>query len=813
VFKNYITIALRHLMRNRLYSLINIVGLAVGLAGCILILLYVQDELSYGTNWEKSDRIAVLNSKFSYSEDRIDDFSGAAGPFKKALTEYFPEEIKRATRFYHRYPVLFIDGKVTDQQVMWTDKETADMFDFDVLAGDMARTFTDTRSLALSKTVALKLFGSEDIIGRVLTLEMGDQREDYKIGAVYKDLPHNAILDLPAIALFDQTSAFPGYSSNWWNIQAATYFELHDGVPLSLLNGRFEEFVNTTVPKGFFPDVEKTTGLLTQSAMALEDIRLYGRNGTVQTVILMSAIAALILIIASINFINLSTARASQRAREVALRKSLGASRSNLIIQFLGESILMATTALVIGLVLVELALPIFGNFVSKDLVLDYSNTSAVAAIIGLIIAVGIFGGLYPAYLLSGFRPAETLKSNQSSETHGSRTVRSTLVVIQFAISIALIIASALIYIQRSYALNLDPGFNQQNLLVIQYLFRGDTGENREVLKERVLGLPGVTSAAFSRSTPPSGAGNPATFEVLDQNKKVTLPWQEVENDYFSVYQIPLIEGRLFLPNYATSVSQRLAALPNGVAADANLLLNESAAALLGYSPAKEALGKTLTTQDIGRRPMTFTVVGIVGDTRFSSTRRQSPPQFYTASPTQSNLTLRFTGNSEDITAALETLWQDLYPEVPLYSYFVEDAMKKAFDGDAKASTSLTLFSSLAILIACLGLYGLAAFTAEQRTKEIGLRKVLGAGVLDITRLLVWQFSKPVLLANLIAWPVAIWAMLQWLEEFAYRVDGLILLPLCLGAGVTALLIAWLTVGGNAARVARENPIKSLRHE
>jgi len=812
MFRNYLVTALRNLLRHKLYSAINIVGLAVGLAACILMMLYVQHEVSYDTHWSKSDRIVQLNSRFSYSADRVDTFAGAASGFKQALPTYFPEEIKRATRFYTVFPNLFFDGKVTDQQVMWTDRETLDMFDFDTLAGDMAQVFADNRSLALSETVVQKLFGHSDLIGQVITVELGSRREDFKIAAIYRDLPKNSVMAMPAIAMYDQTGSFPGFGNNWWNIQAATYFELQDGVALSLLDGRFDAFVDAQVPAGFFSEVEKPSDLLSLSTVALEDVRLHGLEGTAETVTLIFAIAVLVLFIASINFINLSTAKGSQRAREVALRKSLGASRTNLMVQFLGESILMAFAALVFGLFFVEMALPAFGDFVLKDLTLDYRDVSLILMSSGFMLLVGLIGGLYPAYLLSSYRPVETLKANKSTEADGPRRVRSALVVIQFTISIVLIVAASFIFIQRAYAINLDPGFNQKNLLTIQYLFRGDTNTNRGVLKERAMNLPGVTSATFSKNSPPYGAGNPTTFELPGREGSVTLPWQSQDSDYFDVYEIPLIAGQTFLPGYAKNIDEKIANLPKGAEIEVDLLLNESAVELLGLGSAEEALGQTLKTNDFGR-PFVFSVIGVVGDTRFNSSREKSPPQFYTHTQTASRLTLRYSAPAVQVISEVVTMWKDLYPEVPLYYYFVDDAMQEAFSDEARASVLLSLFSGLAILIACLGLYGLAAFSTERRTKEVGVRKVMGAGIIDITFLFIWQFARPVLWANLIAWPIAVWVMLRWLEEFPYRIDAWVLLPLCLGAGVFALLVAWITVGGNAAKVARSNPIHALRYE
>ncbi len=807
---NYLKTAWRHIIKNRLYSVINVLGLAIGLAACMLISLYVQFEMSYDSHWSNSGQLAQINSRFDYGS-RVEEYRESAGPFKHMLTEAFPDEIEQATRFYTIYPVVFANDKVTDQQVIWTDPETLSMFDFTLISGNMEDVFNDHNTIALSNTVAQNIFGSSDIVDAVITLEIGSRREDFKIGAVYEDLPQNTALTMPAIALFDEASSFTGYSDSWWNIRGQTFIKLSNSASLAVINDRLDTVVDSVIPHDFFTDAEKPTDLLTISAIAIKDIHLFGINGNAEIVALMALIAFLILIIASINFINLSTAKGSQRAREVALRKTLGAKRKNLIIQFLGESILMVFSALIFGLFFLEVSLPTFNDFIGKSLILDYTNSTAILAVFCLVIIVGLLGGLYPAYILSGYRPVETLKST-ASESNGPKHLRTGLVVVQFTISIVLIVAASLIYLQRNYAINLNPGFNQENLLTIQYLFRGDTASNRQILKDRIVNMPGVTGATFSANTPPYGAGRPTSFTLPDSNQTITLPWQDQDSDYFSVYQIPMVAGRAFSDTYAQNIENRLSQMPEGAEANADMLVNESAVKLLGFNSPEEALGKTLKTNDLGR-PFSFTIIGVVGNTRFNSIRSEAPPQFYTPSLSHISLTLRFNTSPDQIASDLKTLWQELYPEVPLYYYFVEDAMRESFDAEIRISKLLSTFSALAVMIACLGLYGLAAHNTDRRSKEVGMRKVVGADIRDILNLFLWQFAKPVLIANILAWPLAAWIMISWLEGFPYRIDAWVILPLCAGAGIFALATAWITVGGHVIRIAKQNPVHALKYE
>ncbi|WP_262690768.1 ABC transporter permease [Kordiimonas aestuarii] len=827
MFQNYINVALRNLFKHKLYSAINIIGLAVGLAACIMIMLFVRDELSYDKHWSNADSIYRLNTTFSPPGREPFVTVMAQGPTKAALKNYFPEEVGAVTRFNGMRVIMQKNNDIFSESLMWTDPETVDIFDFDVVAGDLRQTLNDNASLAINETFARKYFGDADPIGETVTLSVWSLKRDYRIGAVYKDLPHNTVLEFQGMAMIDETDfADQGWEfAEWFSVNNYVYFTLKDGASIETINSRLNAFADQHIQVPASVEGGKASDYVAYSTQPITRIQLdpagardgeMKPTGNMTTVLTFSAIAGLILLIACINFMNLATAKSTQRAREVALRKVLGAKRRQLVIQFLGESVLVALIGLVFGVVLVETLLPAFNDFVDKQLVFNYLDGMTLGILFGLIVIVGMLGGVYPALILSGFRPASVLKANKSAESSGSARLRSVLVVMQFAISIALIVSTGVVYGQKIYATNMDPGFNKDNLLVVRNTGRSGAVDKREAFKEQVKRLPGVTSAAFSSDSPSSGN---------ESNSMVVIPEEEgerseligvyrVDYEFFDTYQIDFLAGRPYSRAHALDV------MPNGFTAEegallqGNLIVNEAALRRFGFASPQSAIGRVVKSSVGNGRSAEFTIVGVVRDIKFQSLREKMRPEMYQLAEFGfSNLNVRFDGTATEIVSQIESIWKSMISTVPFGYDYVDEVMAREFRAEENQSILLAIFAGLAVVIACLGLYGLASFTAERRTKEIGIRKVMGATVFDIVRLLLWQFSKPVLLANLVAWPVAAYGMLSWLEGFPYRIDNWVLVPLCLLAGGIALAIAWATVGGNAARVARSNPIDALRYE
>ena len=821
--KNFLSVAFRNLIKHKLYSIINILGLSVGLAACLMILIFVRDELSYDTQWEKTDRIARIH--LTLAPPGRDPFVMVMTPgtAKHALDQYFETEIIRSTRFLPVSPIISVGGKILEDDVIWTDPETADMFDLDVIDGDLSLSLQSTNTIALSDVMAQKLFGHTDVLGEVMTMTNSGVTRDYQVTALYR-APTRSTLQLPALVKIDESdfAVDSHFFENWFSVNHLTFVELAEGVSAETLNARIDNWARAVVPFEPTADLKDVTDIAQYSVMALKDLRLQsqgigemvpGGNGT--TVLIFSAIAVLILAIACINFMNLATAKSTQRAREVALKKLYGAGRRKLMLQFLGESFLITGLALILSLVVVELILPAYSDFLGKPLSLDLGNISILAMIFTLVVFVGLFSGMYPAIVLSGYRPARVLRSNKSGEHAGSVQFRNVLVVAQFTISIGLIIATTIVYGQRIYATNFDPGFDRENIIVVENLARKGAREVKDVLRDQIAEQPGVIAASLLTNTPANGSESNTSIEIPGRpsDESILIGQQQMDSYFYDVFKVDVIAGRGLSKDVASDLMPDFGVYGEGDTVQVNALVNETALRIMGLPAREEALGKVFISGFGGAR-LEHTIVGVMPDTHYQSMRRVIRPEMYRMRPEfYTNIAVRFVGDPAPVLAAIEALWRETVNTVPFQYHFVDEAMAEEFTEEAATGTLLAFFAGLAVFVACLGLYGLASFTAERRTKEIGVRKVLGAKIIDIVRLLVWQFSKPVLLANLIAWPLAAWGMLTWLEAFPYRLDAWLLLPVSAAAGLLALLIAWITVGGNAAHVARSKPIEALRYE
>jgi putative ABC transport system permease protein len=541
-----------------------------------------------------------------------------------------------------------------------------------------------------------------------------------------------------------------------------------------------------------------------------------------RTILTFTIIAFLILAMACVNFTNLATARASQRAREVALRKVLGANRKQLMTQFMAESVLIAGIAMLFALALVELVLPPLSNFLDADLEMNYFGMSGMLLpIVLLTLIVGAAGGVYPAFYLSRFQPAQVLKANKSSaEAAGSGRLRNALVIGQFAVSIGLIICTAVVYAQTVYARTADPGYRRDGLIQVENLGRRQLLERSDMITEQMKRVPGVISVGRSGIGVATDNNSNSGVQVPGQPEAVTIGNYSVDPGFFQTMGIQLVAGRLFdenrpadridLPFPPTPESQR-ALVARGV----NLVINELAARRMGFRDPASAVGKTVgvTFVEAEYGVVPARIIGVVRDSRFRSIREPIDPIMFSWDTSGAGtLLVRHDGRDpQGVRARLEQAWKRLAPDVPFDGEFSEDRIMELYQAEESRAQVFAGFAALAVIVACLGLFGLAAFTAERRTKEIGIRKVLGARTRDIVRLLAWQFSKPVLIANLIAWPAAWLAMRDWLNDFDTRID-LGPTPFLL-AGLLALAIAIGTIAGHAFRVARANPIHALRYE
>lgn len=828
MFRNYFTAAFNSLWQHKLFSTINITGLAVGLAACILILLYVQNESSYDSQWADPERIHRVNMTFNLPGRAPWRVSRVSARVMPALQGYFADAIEVAGRARPVEAEYRLGDKVFNETVVAVDPAFVDIFAFDQLRGNVENAVGSRSGIALSEEVATRLFGSVDAIGKTVTLTYLRETADYTVSSVYRMPAGNTVLELPAMIYFDDAREGDAEIRSWTLSPTATWFKLRPGADIETLRSRVAAFTDQYVDMsaaGAGPTY-KSSDLLRYDLENIRDIYLdsnfenLATTGNKTTVQAFSVIAALILLVASINFTILSTARATQRAAGVAVRKMAGATRRQLLVQYLGESFFLVFASLLTGLMLVELALPVFEAFLGVSLDFDYGAPQTWLALLLLLLLAGFIGGLYPAVILSGFSPAHIFQAGKSSAARDSFLLRNALVVFQFGISIALMIATAIIYLQVQFISTRDPGFNKDNLAIIDGLYaREEVAQQKQALKQIVAALPAVSNVSLSSYHPM------ATTALARLSSAFTLQGGEgdgrifatafVDENFFRTYETDLVAGR----DYALERDQTaLMFIPGVTAADIGprtVVINESAVAHLGLATSQDALGRVLEVPSaFPGINHTFTIIGVARDSQFYSLRVAARPELYFFHPFFSDvLTVRYRGSPAVIMAELTEAWRSVMGDAELSASFLEQHVALEFAQETKEGYMFVGFSLFSIFIAWLGLYGSAFYTVIRRTKEIGIRKVMGAEISEIVTLLLWQFSKPVLFANIIAWPMALWAMLAWLQRFPFRIDSLLLIPLCALAGVVALSIAWLTVAGNAVRAASTNPVRALCYE
>lgn len=813
-------------MRHRLFSSINVLGLAIGLAAVTLIALYVRYENSYDSFWKNSDNIYRLHT--TYNQPGIAPQNWATTPplLKPALEKDFPL-IDHSSRLIRVFPTINYQEDYYQEEVSLADPEILEIFEFDLVSGNLEAALNNPRNMTVSNSMAKRMFGNSDPIGKILTLTFSDFTNDYTVAAVIEDIPHNSMVDfdimLPLVeAEWEDTEVF---RYGWASFGGPTYFTLNEGENLDDLKDQLPEFIDRNyIAFREYEDL-RTSDIISLIPLNIQNVHLqsgatYERRpiGDNLNIVIFSIISLSILFIASINYMNLSTARATQRAREVSVRKTVGASRLNLITQFLAESIFITMVSLVIAMCIVEVVLPLYNDLLGINITFNYSASEGVL-LASVAVMVGILGGIYPAFVLSSFRPALVLKSNQSPVDANSLNIRTTLVVLQFAISICLFVSTAVVFSQINYVKTEELGFDQENLLIINAFRRDAVNSKAELLLTEIERLPTVTDVSTSNFMPA-----PRSSEVrslwTDQNEGsngVRINSSYVGYDYFKTYDIRLIEGREYERNRDFNMPS-YDEIRLGNSNVISVVVNEAAVNHFGYGPVQDAIGKIIYQ----RGPMEgdlrlyreFEIIGVIPDVRIENMKKQVRPEvFFLDTNRTGAISIRFAGDPREVVKEINEIWTREVPTVELNYEFAEERMINEYIKELNELNMFTAFSGLAIFIACLGLFGLATFTTERRTKEIGVRKVFGAEVWQIVRMLVFQFSKPVLIANIIAWPIAYLTMSSWLESFVYRIDDMVIIALCLVAGLTALLIAWVTVAGNSYTVARQNPIEALRYE
>ena len=830
MWRNHVTVGLRALLRDPLFTLINLVGLAIGIAGCLMIVLFIRYETSFDDWLPDADRTVQVQRVTTSGENMGRRSAAMAYVASTALPTQFPE-IEAATGVVYGDSVFRRGGDLVQLDYVYaTDGNFLSVLQLPLVQGNPASALGSVNDIILTEAAARRIFGRTDVLGRTLTRIAPGGDKDMRVTGILRDIPGNSHLKIDAVYRDNTASAAPENRvyTRWNTISGWVYAKLRPSADLAAMNARMPAALQRLVPTadqdptaadhlGFGADLVNiraiNTGPVDSGAM---------RPGTPQkTLVTFGIVAAFLLLVACVNFTNLATARASRRAREVGLRKTLGATRRQLIWQFLLEAFLAVAAAGLLALALVELTLPMLNDLLRSDIQVHYFAAGGILLPLLLLLgAVGVLGGLYPAFFLSRYRPSVVLKSGPSgSEAPGTGRLRTFLVVIQFAVSIALIICTSIIYMQTLFARSADPGYNVSGLLFV--LGPDDIGGRTQIetFMRRVGTIHGVTSVARSGITPDPNSVTTSTFRAPGSTQSVAAQVVAVDGNTFRTLGMHLLAGR----GVTEAREADIGASASGPDEEhttlverrgLNVVLSESAAHLFGYATPASAIGRQIDPDtDDGHAVAPYTIVGVVNDARFESARFNSVPKLYYVAPSgYLSIAVRF--ENEDgaaVMSAIERLWKASVNRATFSAFFADRRIANMYSADERRGKLFAIFTGFAVLISCLGLFGLAAFTAQRRTKEIGIRKVLGARTRDIIRLLVWQFTRPVLVANLIAWPVAWWVMRNWLNEFQDRI-AIGPTPFAIAGGI-ALLIAVGTVVGHALKVARANPIHALRHE
>lgn len=809
---NWMMVALRNLLRHRLYTGINIVGLSAGLAAALLILVFVRHELSYDRMFSGADQTWRLVRTEYLSGREPSPTSAQSMPLTPALLQAF-SEVEGIVRIGRAREIVRRGDETLYQVFNPVDPTYFTFFDWPLLSGDPATALAQPNSTVLTRAVATKLFGDADPMGRTLQLESGIV---LTVTGVMKDQPANVSDQVEAlVSISTPLKILQRNRESWNNHWITTYVRLRPGTDVDRFRADLKDFITRTRPSQN-DGVGYRVELSLQPLLDVHTHPLRGEPGTSLAALSgLVALAVLILLIAAINFVNLATAHATMRAREVALRKTLGARRSLIIVQFLGESLMLTFLAGLLALAVVELSMAPFQQALEVRIDPAFSSTSLLAGMaLSLSLVLGLLGGFYPAIVLSAFRPAQVLRANRSAGIGGGH-LRTALVVAQFAVAIGLSVGTLVVLQQTRFASSQQLGFDKENVVLLRGVGNAAVLPKLETLKDRLRADPGVVAVAGAPWAPSDNSERTSSYVRTDDGwgEQLTIRTDPVDYGYFEVLGARLLAGRFFDRAYGTDEAK---AVPEGSPSvegrTAAAVISETAVRQLGWNTPEQAIGKTLLyPEDQG--DITLHVIGVVADLQYKSARDSTVASIYHALPSDAD-TLMVRIRSDAAPAVLnriDSLWREMVPTIPVRRQFLDERIDALYANDIRQGRLFGAFAGLAVVIACLGLFGLASFTAERRTKEIGIRKVLGASVPQLVRLLVWQFSRPVLIANLIAWPLSWYWLSRWLQGFAYRINLDPLIFVAVGAG--ALIIAWGTVAGHAARVASAKPITALRYE
>ena len=806
MYKNYFKIAFRNLVKHKTFSFINIAGLSIGISVCFIILLHVQDELSYDRFNENADNIVRVVFKADINQGKIFE-ANVMPPVASAMKKDYPEVLD-ATRLQSagKPKVAYKEKNFKEDEMAFVDPKFFKIFTLPLIEGDAKMALQEPNTIIITKAIANKYFGDEDPLGKILSFP-GNRDAAFKVTGVIDKVPENSHFHFDLFA--SMLSLDDARSDSWMSSNYFTYLLLRDGAGYKKLEAKLPGMVE----KYMGPQVQQSLGISLKQFLTngnqfgfalqpLTSIHLYSHSnyeltppGNAMYVYIFGAIAIFMLLIACINFINLATASASQRAKEVGVRKVIGSEKIQLIKQFLIESALLVFIALLISGFLIKMALPVFNTIANKDLNFDF-NIKIISAFVGLGFLVSFIAGLYPAFYLSSFKPIDVLKGKL---TPGNKSfgLRSGLVVFQFFISVALIISTMVVWQQMKFIQSKNLGYDKEQLLTLPNSYV--LGKNEEVYKQEMLNDPRVVNATVSSFKPagPSNGGNALTYPEGRDNEMMRTTEYHVDEQYIPTYGMMLASGRNFSKDFATDTTA--------------IIINQKAANAFGWNDSS-AINKILIRENSTRGSnVPFHIIGVVKDFNFKSLHEPITPLLMTLHPDNGLVFKVKTSDIKGLLAQMKTKWDQFNTGEPFTFNFMDDLYNKTYAAEQKTGTVLNIFSLLTILVACLGLYGLATFAAAQRTKEIGIRKVLGASASSVTKMLSADFIKLVFIACVVAFPLAYWAMNKWLESFAYRIQ--VSWWIFLVAGGLAILIALITVSFQAVKAAMANPVESLRSE
>jgi putative ABC transport system permease protein len=812
MFKNYLKIAFRSLIKQRIYSIINILGLSTGIASCVLIVLFVTDEFSYDSFHKKADQIykVVLERKYP---NHSTNYAVIPHSYAEVMVRDFPE-IEEAVRMggplenvVVNYKNHHDEVKQFEESIMAADSNFFGVFSIALVKGDAKKVLMNKNNLVITASTAQRYFGQEDPIGKTMHL----LNQDFNVTGVCEDIPENSHFKFTFLIKWDDD--FFGGKINFTGFSSHTYIVLKPGAQPRALEAKFPKMVDTYAAAQIERDLGKSWEdykkegngyryfLQPLTSIHLDPLNIEAKmraGGNINYVYFLMGIAALILVIACINFMNLATARSAERAREVGVRKTMGSMKGQLVSQFLIESVLLSCAATVLSLVIVYFALPYFNSLTDKHILFPL-NARMLLNLLGIAVLVGFLAGSYPAFVLSGFNPVVVMKGKFTGSARGS-WLRNGLVVFQFFISIVLIVGTLVVIEQMEYMQGKSLGFNKEQILVIERTFA--LNEKQQTFIDEIDRMPDVENAAGALSL----LGRQADFfgaQFMPEGSSEILTTKNtaIDDDFAKTVGFEFVEGH----GYSKETNDSL-----------SIILNETAVKAMGM---QDPIGKKLS--QVQRTPngnvnVFYTIIGVVKDFNFQSLRDPITP--LTVQSTESFAGVRNYAyvrvkgkNIPTVISQIESKWKTLAPEQPFKYLFLDDNLNAQYAEEKRAGEVFGIFSAIAIIIACVGLFGLAAYTANLRTKEIGVRKVLGASVLSVVVLLSKDFTKLILIAFLLAAPLGWYVMDNWLQGFAYRVN--LGASVFFAAGITALLISWITVSYQSIKAAIMNPIKSLKSE